>query len=213
MISIRWFAAIVLLTVTAYLFPLFHIHKLDEIVRKRKMETFNPKTFSQEFWNNHLLPSREKAVSVEKLIPLIKTNPEKAKTEFSNTVGIGSVYYYYLRGSGYVKSIEKDHVTIVLQKDSSKPDVRIQTGKIFGNAIRNGCNLLNVSDFPNSQEFNQISMQLNQIVENEVLPPFNQNVSIGDGVHFVGCCEVLDEKTDLHPLNLVPIFLEIEESF
>lgn len=211
MILFRWIGVVLLLAVVGYLFPLFHLHKLDEIEQKRKMKQFDPETISREFWDNQLLHSMDQAVPIQTLIPLIESNPEKAKEDYSNTIGIGSVYYYYVKGSGYVKSIEENAVSIVLQKESPNPELRIQTGKIFGNAIRNGSNLLNVSDFPNSREFNQISMHLNQIVENEVLPPFKSQVSIGDCVDFVGCCEVLDEEIDLHPLKLIPISLKIKE--
>ncbi|RJP31879.1 MAG: DUF2291 family protein [Candidatus Omnitrophota bacterium] len=211
MFYIRWISAVLLLAFAGYMFPLFHIHKLDEIERKRKMEQFNPEEFSKDFWKNQLQHSMDQAVSMQTLMPLINNDPHQAKDKYSNTIGIGSVYYYYLKGAGYVKSIEEDAVAVVLQKESQNPDLRIMTGKIFGNAIRNGCNQLNVSDFPNSQEFNQISIYLNKIVENEVLPPFKNNASLGDRVNFVGCCEIIDEDADLHPLKLIPITLKIEK--
>ncbi len=211
MVYIRWISAVLLLAFVGYMFPLFHIHKLDEIERKQKMEQFDPEEFSKDFWKNQLLQSIDQAVSIQTLAPLIKNDPDQAKEQYSNTIGIGSVYYYYLKGTGYVKSIDEDAVAVVLQQENLNPDVRIMTGKIFGNAIRNGSNQLNVSDFPNSQQFNRISMNLNKIVENEVLPPFKDNVSLGDRVHFVGCCEILDEDTDLHPLKLIPITLKIEK--
>lgn len=211
MIYIRWISTFLLLVLAGCLFPLFHIHKLDEIERKRKMEQFDPKTFSKDFWNNQLLKSLDQAVPIQTLMTLIENDSDQAIKKYSNTIGIGSVYYYYLKGTGYVQSIEENAVTVVLQKENQNPDVRIMTGKIFGNAIRNGCNLLNVSDFPNSQEFNQISMHLNRIVETEVLPPFKNDVSIGVRVNFVGCCEIINEDADLHPLKLIPIALKIEK--
>jgi predicted lipoprotein len=210
---IRWISAVLLLAFAGYLLPLFHIHKLDEIERQRMMAQFNPEEFSKNFWKNQLRQSMDQAVSVQALMSLIQNDPEQAKEKYANTIGIGSAYYYYLKGTGYVKSIEDGAVAVVVRQENQVPDLRIITGKIFGNAIRNGCNQLNISDFPNSQEFNQISMYLNKIVENQVLPPFMNKVSIGDRVNFVGCCEVIDEDTDLHPLQLIPITLEIEEGF
>lgn len=208
---IRWGATAFLFVVTFYMFPLFHIHKLDEIEKKQQLAQFDPKTFSRNFWDDQLLQSIDKAISFETLQPLIKSSPEKAKKQYSNTIGVGSVYYYYLKGVGYVSLIDESSVSLVLKENNQKPDLKIMTGKIFGNAIRNGCNELNVSDFPNSQEFNQISMYLNKIVENEVIPPFKKNISLGDKVSFVGCCEIIDEETDLSPLKLVPIQLKIEK--
>lgn len=211
MYYLRWISVIFVLTFLGYMFPLFHIHSLDEIERNRALEQFNPEMFTKEFWNNQLLLSSEQAVPIQTLIPLINNNPEKAKEDYSNAMGIGSLYYYFVKGSGYVKNIEENAVVIVLQKSSPNPELRIQTGKIFGNAIRDGTNLLNVSDFPNSQQFNQISMHLNRIVENEVLSSFKNKVTVGDCVDFVGCCEVVNEETDLYPLNLIPISLTIKK--
>ncbi|MBD3267197.1 DUF2291 family protein [bacterium] len=211
MIYVRYVTVVFLLAVAGYLFPLFHLHKLDEIERKQAMAQFDPKTFCENFWHHELLPSTDQAIPVQALLPLIENEPGRAKEKYSNTIGIGSVYYYYLKGTGYVKSIEEETVGIVLQKGQPNPDIRIMTGKIFGNAIRNGCNLLNVSDFPNSQEFNQISMHLNQIVVDQVLPPFLKNLSTGDRVEFVGCCEIINEDTDLHPIKLIPIRLQKEK--
>jgi hypothetical protein len=36
-----------------------------------------------------------------------------------------------------------------------------------------------------------------------------RKAALGANVHFVGCAEVADEATDLHPLRVVPASIEL----
>ena len=80
---------------------------------------------------------------------------------------------------------------------------------MFGNAIRDGCGLLDVSDFPNSRDFNAISSEINQRVEERVLPVLKENGTVDGEIEFVGCAEVTDPKTDIRPLRVVPFVLRL----
>jgi predicted lipoprotein len=84
----------------------------------------------------------------------------------------------------------------------------LQTGLLFGNALRDGPGLLSVSDYPNSQDFNGISEALNHIVETRVLPKLREQARVGGKIFFAGCAEVDDESSDLKPLKVVPIQAE-----
>ena len=55
-------------------------------------------------------------------------------------------------------------------ENSTNAEITLQTGLVFGDAIRDGTGLLNASDYPNSQDFNDISAALNHLVETRVLP-------------------------------------------
>ena len=79
---------------------------------------------------------------------------------------------------------------------------------LFGNAIRDGTGLLNVNDYPNSQDFNAISEALNHFVETRVQPQLREIAKVGATIRFVGCAEVNDESTDLKPLRVVPVLAE-----
>jgi predicted lipoprotein len=67
--------------------------------------------------------------------------------------------------------------------------------------------LLEVSAFPNSQDFNAISAVLNRRVEEQVLPRLRAKAVIGARVRFVGGAEVDDPASAL-PLRVVPIRME-----
>ncbi len=84
----------------------------------------------------------------------------------------------------------------------------LETGNIFGNAVRDGTGLLNVNDFPNSQDFNALSSEINRRIEQQVLPALRKAAAVGATVRFAGCAEIVDEDTDLHPLRIVPFIVE-----
>ena len=93
-------------------------------------------------------------------------------------------------------------------RGTTNTEVSLQTGLLFGNAIRDGTGLLNVSDYPNSQDFNAISEALNRLVETRVQPKLREAAKVGAMIRFVGCAEVGDESTDLKPLKVVPVLAE-----
>ena len=65
---------------------------------------------------------------------------------------------------------------------------------------------------PNSQDFNAFAAELNRQVDKEVLTPNRDLLNKpGTVVRFVGCAR-LAGKSDLNPLALVPISLEIVKS-
>ena len=101
-------------------------------------------------------------------------------------------------------------VSLAVTTGATNAEILLQTGLVFGNAVRDGTGLLNVNYYPNSQDFNDISAELNKIIEVRVLPRLREGATVGATIHFAGCAEVADESSDLKPLKLVPIQAEIE---
>ena len=133
-----------------------------------------------------------------------------AKKKFSRSVGLSEGYFYFLRGEGKILSVSDDEVSIAVTDGSTNAEVSLQTGLVFGNALRDGTGLLSANDYPNSQDFNDISAALNHIVETKVLPKLRALAKVGAKISFVGCAEVDDESTDLKPLKVIPISTKAE---
>ena len=91
---------------------------------------------------------------------------------------------------------------------ASPAQVIIEIGPVFGNAIRDGSGLLDVSDFANAQDFNAISAEINRRVEEQVFPVLAANATVGATVHFVGGVDVADSEGAPSSLNLVPVIIE-----
>jgi predicted lipoprotein len=89
-------------------------------------------------------------------------------------------------------------------------DISVPLGLVFGNALRDGTGLLRASDYPNSQNFNDIATCLNHIAETQQLPALQHIAVAGKKLQFGGCVEIVDEDEDLKPLKLVPVLIKAE---
>ena len=103
-----------------------------------------------------------------------------------------------------------DEISLSLTPGSTNIDVVLEAGLVFGNSVRDGTGLLNASDYPNSQDFNDLSAALNHIVETRVLPPLKKQAKVGTKIFFTGCAEVDDESSDLKPLKVIPVQAKAE---
>lgn len=203
--AVRWLIALAIAASVGWRFPLFHVVPLKTAAAEKAAETFDAAKFAEKFWTNQLLPSVPKAVDAGVLLPAIQADPAAAKKKFSRTVGLGETYFYFVSGTGRVVAISDDAVSLAVTDHSTNAEIALQTGLVFGDAIRDGTGLLNVSDYPNSQDFNDISSALDHLVETRVLPKLRAQAKVGAKISFAGCAEVDDESTDLKPLVVIPI--------
>jgi len=202
--------AVTILAGICWRFPLFHVVSMKQATEARIAATFNPATFADKFWSERLLPSLGSAVEAELLIRAIQTNPADAKTRFSRSVGVSESYNYFISGKGRVVAVNEDEISLAVTAGTTNAEIALQTGLLFSNALRDGTGLLNVNEYPNSQDFNAISEALNRIVEERVQPRLRELAKPGTTVSFAGCAEVNDESTDLKPMKLIPITATVE---
>ena len=207
---VRWLIAIAVIAGLCWLFPLFHIVPLAKAEADKVAATFNATQFAETFWTSQLVPALDKSVRADVLVAVIQSNPSEAKTKFSRSVGLSDSYFYFISGTGRVVDVSDDAVSLAITEGSTNAEVALQSGLIFGDAIRDGTGLLNASAYPNSQDFNDISAALNHIVETRILPQLRQQAKVGAKISFVGCAAVEDESADLKPLKVFPIQIKAE---
>ena len=210
MCVVRWFIAIVVIAGVCRLFPLFHVVTMKTATAEKAAATFNATQFAETFWTNQLLASLDKTVKADVLLLAIQGNAATAKKKFSRSVGLSEAYFYFVSGSGRVLAVSDDEISLAVSEGSTNAAVSLQTGLVFGNALRDGTGLLNASDYQNSQDFNDISAALNHIIETRTLPKLREQAKVGVKISFVGCAEVDDESTDLKPLKVIPIRAEVQ---
>lgn len=202
--------ALVVVAGFCWIFPPIHIRSLARVQAAKASAQFSAPDFVGKFWNERLLKSLDQAADAGRVLAAIAAGPQKAHEQFGHSVGISSSYFLYLRGSGRVVSVDDAGIGLSLKAEGNDVDVLVPLGLVFGNAVRDGTGLLDSSAFPNSQEFNDISAELNHIVETRVLPELQRIAAIGKRVQIVGCIEVADEDADLKPLKLVLISVKPE---
>jgi predicted lipoprotein len=197
--------------VTVYFLPLFHVVSLEQAGQRKADEAFDPADFVDRFWTERLVPATDRAVNATELVEAIERDADSARQRYGRTVGLSSVYYYFVFGTGRVVCIEEAYVGLSLRDDQDEVEVLLARGNIFGNAVRDGTGLLDVNDFSNSQDFNALSSGINRRIEERVLPALRKNAAVGDTIRFAGCAEIVDEGIDLEPLRIVPFVVEEQE--
>ena len=95
-------------------------------------------------------------------------------------MGVSESYTYFVSGQGRVLATSNDEISLAVTDGATEAEVSLQVGLLFSNAVRDGTGLLNVSDYPNSQDFNGISEALNKLIEenaDKLTPEFSAVVA------------------------------------
>ena len=203
---VRHIAVILGLAVFFWFMPLFHVVPLEVTRIEASSGAFDAESFVDEFWDGPLLDSTSASVDVTTLLAAFRQNPSAAADRYGHRLGLGGSTYYLVSGQGRITAIEGGAIRISLANDPG--EIVIDTGPVFGNAIRDGSGLLDVSDFANAQDFNAISAEINRKVEAEVFLRLNAQAAIGRNVRFAGGVELPESADAPQSLNLVPVMIE-----
>lgn len=182
-----------------------YFKKLDEIKASRSAKEFNAAAYAQTFWANKLMPNLDKAIDLSRLTTLLSTDPGKTFDTYSHALGIGNLRYFLVKGKGTISSINEDDVNVLLHADTSSQTVTLATEYIFGNAVRDATGLININEFNNTMDFNNVSAELNKIIRENVLPSFKQKAKKGDTIEFTGAIELNKEHLDLSKIEVIPV--------
>lgn len=152
------------------------------------------------------LPARiDSAVELSELKQLLSTEPQEAFDRYSHALGIGNLRYFLIKDTGVADMVGSDEVTL-------KDKTRIATEFIFGNSVRDASGVINVNEFVNTMDFNNVSAEINKIIREQVLPPFRANVKEGSTIKVIGAIELNKEHLDLSDIEIIPIQLTIVDA-
>jgi predicted lipoprotein len=180
--------------------------RLDEVKASKAEKTFDAPNYANNFWNR-LMPVIGQATDLAELLSMLETDPTKTFDKYSHALGIGNLRYFLVKGQGMVDRVEDDYVVLALP---DKTQIRIATEFIFGNAVRDASGLIDINEFTNTMDFNNVSAAINKIIRETVLPPFRM-VKKGDKVDFAGAIELNKEHVQLNNIEVIPIQLKILE--
>ncbi len=181
-----------------------YIKKLDKMKENAKSDVFDAQIYVQNFWDKELPSVLGQAVDANVLLPLFQNDMDKAVSKYAKTLGIASKHAYLIKGEGTVVKIEPSGFYLDTTKDGN-PDVLLIALDLFGNAVRDASGLVDVSDFPNSMEFNAISSEINKRVRELVVNPAKSQLQTGHSVSFIGAAEVSQDDPEIDPLGIIPI--------
>jgi predicted lipoprotein len=203
---IKYLLLIVVVGLVAY--KSVYIKKLSGI-KVATGEKFDAVIFSKKLWTEKLPARISSAVDLATFIKAAQTNPANAFSKYSNALGIGNYRYALIKAEGVVTIINEDDITLQVKLDDSLMTVRLATEFIYGNAIRDASGLVDVKNFPNTMDLNNISEELNKMVRKNVLPSFKTAVKKGDKLIVTGAIEIHKEHIKWNELEIIPVQLQI----
>jgi predicted lipoprotein len=187
-----------------------YFRSLSEVTAERKLLQFLPDSYAKNFWDNELMPNLGNAVDLNFLMNILETEKEKAFDNYSNALGIGNIRYFFVTGQGQIQAINEYNV--LLKTIDQDYEVKIATEFIFGNAVRDASGFIDINEFSNTMDFNNISAEINKIIRGKVVPPFLLNAGVGDLVTFHGAIELNQAHLDLDSVEVIPVKLEIKHN-
>ncbi len=206
--ALKYALTIVVLIIVAY--NSVYFKKLNEV--KASSTNFNAQAYARQFFKEKLTPALNNAVDLNQLITLLQTDKENTFNKYSHALGIGNIRYFLVKGEGVISAVKEDDVSAVTKTDTTQRVIQIATEFIFGNAIRDASGLIDINEFTNTMDFNNVSAEINKVVRNEVLPPFKAAAKKGDSVQFVGAIELNREHLNLEDIEVIPISLKVVNS-
>ena len=172
-------------------------------------EKFDAVAFSKKLWDEKLPAKLDSSIELTTFIKKAQGNPADAFSKYTNALGIGNYRYALIKVEGVATNIYEDDITLQIKLGDSLMAAKIATEFIYGNAIRDASGLVDVKDFPNTMDLNNISEELNKMVRKSVLPPFKAAVRKGDKVIVTGAIEIHKEHIKWNELEIIPVQLQI----
>ena len=172
-------------------------------------DKFDAVTFSKKLWEEKLPAKLDSAIELTEFIKAVQLNPSDAFSKHSNALGIGNYRYVLIKTDAVVTELDDDDNTLQINSGDSLMIVKLATEFIYGNAIRDASALVDVKDFPNTMDLNNISEELNRTVRKTVLPSFKEKVKKGDRINVTGAIEINKEHLRWTGLEIIPIRLQI----
>ena len=205
-------AAVAGVTLMALAFPPFHLVPLDKARESRGEARFNAAEFADRFWQEQLLPALPRAADARAVLDALDRDFQAARQKYGRTVGVSSTFHLFLQGTGRIVKVDSKGMVLSLRDGNAEPEVLLPLGMIFGNTVRDATGLLDMNAFPNSQDFNALSTELNRIVEERVQPKLREQAKVGSEIHFIGCASISAAAKRRMPLKVIPLHVDFLNS-
>lgn len=186
-----------------------YFKKLSEVKAVAGTQKFDPVSYAQTYMSKKLPVALNQSLEFNQLLQLLQTDPNKAFSQYSHALGIGNIRFFLVHGQGEVSKILEDHTSLIIRQDSAARQVEIATEYVFGNAIRDASGLININEFNNTMDFNNVSAEINKTIRTSVLPSFKAQAKKGDRVEFAGAIELNQAHLKLDDIEIVPIQLKL----
>lgn len=178
-------------------------------VSGKSAAAFDVAAYTTKLWEKDLPAVLEQAPDLVPLMDELRSTPEKAFTNYGHKLGISNTLYFLARGTGTVASVEDENILVELV-DGTR--VQVATDFIFGNAVRDGSGIVNIDDFLNMTDFNNVSVALNEKIREKVAVTLKTSAKPGMQLSFAGAFEINEKNRDLAALRIIPVIATLSDA-
>lgn len=197
---IKYLAAVLVVIIVLVLS--FDFQKLDEYKATHTVKAFSANEYALDIWENKIPAVIEEAPEINALIDMLSSNRDQAFENYGQKLGISATWYFMTRGEGVIDSVEEEVLRVRI---SDRREVSVATGFIFGNAVRDGSGVVDIDEFVNMTDFNNVSVAINNLVKGEVVPLLKERARPGMRLEFAGAFELNEETGDLDEIRVIPV--------
>ena len=206
----KWIKYIIIAVIIFFLgYNAIYIERLSDRV-SHKDSDMDVVAMVKDVWEKKLPSKIKTAMDIDSLKNLIATDPKTAFSHYTHSLALGNYKYALVKGHASVKEVNKDDITI--QVEGSVPfAASLETEFLYGNTLRDALGIFDLKDFPNTEDLNKVSKQLNEIVKKEVVPILKSKLKVGDQFNFVGAIQLNEAHIHFEGLEIVPLSIKIVE--
>ncbi|MCH5597801.1 DUF2291 domain-containing protein [Niabella ginsengisoli] len=169
-----------------------------------KGEKFDAAAYVRSIWNDQLQKKLDSAIDISILRQSLQSGSDKAFDENTHALAIGNYRYALVKGIAVVDKVNQDDVTILIE---SQPNFKatLATEFVYGNALRDASGLIDLKAFPNTNDLNAVSEELNRMVRNKVVPSIKPLLKVGSKIEFTGAIELNKEHVRFDNIEIIPV--------
>jgi predicted lipoprotein DUF2291 len=208
--ALRWLVILALVVLLLIIFPPFHIRRIDGHAREVANDHAASADIAQvatRFWNTSLTSQQVHPTDWRVLIQALREDPVLASRRYGRRPGIGGPSFYLVSGEARVVSVDPRGLWLGAP-DLGDWRVLLQTGPIFGSALRDATGLLRLEDF-SSFDFNELGAQLNRLSEVRVGSVLRRDVRVGSQIEFVAAGRLDTVGGDGRTVLLAPLRVSV----
>jgi len=203
---LKWLASLAVAAVLVYFVPLVHVVPIEAARKQATAAEFDAAAYVDRYWDQ-LRKTAQDAPDAAELLAALRRDFAGTADRYGHRLGLGGKVSFFVSGTGHVVAVRGRAVEIALE-DNGPAEIVIRTGPVFGNTVRDGSGLFDVSDFANVQHFNAVSAEINRRIEADVLPALAGQTEPGSTVRFGGGVELADTGAVPASLTVVPLDIE-----
>lgn len=194
-----------LVGIAAVLLVLFFSLDIENLSEHKANETdteFDPVQYANRFWEEELPGCITEAPELSVVTRLMNEDPDAAFDQYGHKLGISKTWYFTVKGSGVIASIRDEYLSVLMDNQDT---VHIATSYIFGNAVRDGSGHVDINQFINMTDFNNVSIALNDLVKQRIVQRLVKAAATGKRIQFAGMAEIREDQSPQQTWTLIPV--------